>query len=108
MCSFSASPVPTPSVRAPPVSSAEVAAACATIARCWPISGQVTAVVTGSEVAWRWHRSPVRPLTQPAHPNRSPNRSPKQRVFTGAAAREAAPAVDAPAVGAPAAKGAAT
>ena len=50
MCSFSASPVPTPSVNLPPVSSAEVAAAWATMAGCCRSSGQVTAVVTGRDV----------------------------------------------------------
>jgi hypothetical protein len=47
MCSFSASPLPMPSVNLPPVSSAEVAAAWATIAGWVLISGHVTAVVTG-------------------------------------------------------------
>src|ERR1700683_3954839 len=50
MCSFSASPLPTPSVKPPPVSSDEVTVACATIAGCRRSSGLVTAVVMGSEV----------------------------------------------------------
>jgi hypothetical protein len=51
MCSFSASPLPTPSVNRPPVSSPEVAAAWAVIAGCTRIVEQVTAVVTGRLVA---------------------------------------------------------
>ena len=52
MCSFSASPVPTPSVNLPSVSSADVAAAWATTTGCWRTSGHVTAVVMGNDVAW--------------------------------------------------------
>lgn len=51
MCSFRASPVPTPSWNRPPVSTALVAAAWAMIAGWMRTSGQVTAVVTGSGVA---------------------------------------------------------
>jgi len=50
MCSLSASPVPTPSVSPPGSMAADVAAAWATMAGCWRTVGQVTAVVTGSEV----------------------------------------------------------
>ena len=48
MCSFSASPVPTPSPKRPSSSSALVAAAWATTAGWIRTVGQVTAVVTGS------------------------------------------------------------
>ena len=47
MCSFRASPVPTPSENLPSSITAAVAAAWATIAGCVRIVGQVTAVVTG-------------------------------------------------------------
>src|SRR5947209_272977 len=52
MCSLSASPVPTPSVKRPSSSTALVAAACATIAGWIRVVGQVTAVVTGSRQTW--------------------------------------------------------
>ena len=51
MCSFRASPLPTPSVNRPLASNEEVAAAWATIAGWVRSSGQVTAVVIGSDVA---------------------------------------------------------
>ncbi len=49
MCSLRASPDPTPSVKRPSVSTAEVAAAWAMIAGWMRTVGQVTAVVIGSE-----------------------------------------------------------
>ncbi len=58
--------MPLPSVNLLPVSSAEVAAACATIAGCWRTSGQVTAVVTGSDVAW--DTAPITDHTNPLCP----------------------------------------
>ncbi len=51
MCSFSASPVPTPSVNRPPDSAAVVAVAWAITTGCVRTSGQVTAVVIGSDTA---------------------------------------------------------
>jgi hypothetical protein len=47
MCSFRASPLPTPREKPPPSRHAEVAAAWATTAGCMRTVGQVTAVVTG-------------------------------------------------------------
>ena len=44
--------MPTPRVNPPRSITAEVAAACATIAGCVRTIGQVTAVVTGSSVTW--------------------------------------------------------
>ena len=58
--------MPTPRVNRPPVSSAEVAAAWATIAGGVRSSGQVTAVVIGSEVAWE--RAPITDQTKPLSP----------------------------------------
>ncbi len=53
MCSLSASPLPTPSVKRPSSSTADVAAACATIAGWMRTVGHVTAVVTCiRSVAW--------------------------------------------------------
>jgi hypothetical protein len=49
-CSFSASPVPTPRLNLPPVSSPAVAAAWAMIAGWILVVGQVTAVVIGRSV----------------------------------------------------------
>ncbi len=66
MCSFSASPLPTPSVNRPPVSSEDVAAAWAMIAGWVRSSGQVTAVVTGSEVAAEM--APITDQTKPLSP----------------------------------------
>jgi hypothetical protein len=51
-CSFNASPVPTPSVKRPPVRTALVAAACATTAGCMRVVGQLTAEVIGRSVTW--------------------------------------------------------
>jgi hypothetical protein len=51
MCSFSASPVPTPSRKRPSVITALVAAACATTAGWIRTVGQVTAVSTGRDTA---------------------------------------------------------
>ena len=50
----------------PLVSSAEVAAAWAMMAGCSRISGQVTAVVMGSDVTWE--RAPMSDQTNPASP----------------------------------------
>ena len=50
----------------PPVSSADVAAAWATTAGCRRISGQVTAVVMGSEVTWEI--APISDQTNPLSP----------------------------------------
>jgi hypothetical protein len=52
MCSLSASPVPIPSRKPPPVSTALVAAAWAITAGWMRTVGQVTAVVIGREQAW--------------------------------------------------------
>jgi hypothetical protein len=49
-----------------PVSSAEVAAAWATMAGCWRCSGQVTAVVTGSDVTCEI--APISDQTNPLWP----------------------------------------
>ena len=51
MCSFRASPEPIPRLKRPPSITEEVAAAWAMIAGWMRNVGQVTAVVTGSEVA---------------------------------------------------------
>lgn len=51
MCSFSASPVPTPSRKRPSVITALVAAACAVTTGCIRTVGQVTAVSMGSDTA---------------------------------------------------------
>ena len=63
MCSLSASPLPTPRVNRPSVSKAEVAAAWAMTAGWIRTSGQVTAVVTGSEVA-----AEIAPITDQTNP----------------------------------------
>src|SRR6185436_18985823 len=52
MCSFNASPLPTPRANLPSSSTALVAAACATMAGLSRVVGQVTAVVTGSLQTW--------------------------------------------------------
>lgn len=52
MCSLSASPLPTPKRKPPSERFAEVAAACALTAGCSRTVGQLTRVVTGSEVTW--------------------------------------------------------
>jgi len=49
--------VPTPSRNRPSSSTAEVAAACATMTGWMRVVGQVTAVVTGSELTW-----PIAPI----------------------------------------------
>ena len=63
MCSFNASPDPTPRVKRPPVSTAQVAAACAMIAGWMRTVGQVTAVVIGSE-----HTCETAPITDQTKP----------------------------------------
>ena len=50
MCSLSASPEPMPKLNRPSNRTAAVAVACAMIAGWMRIVGQVTAVVTGSDV----------------------------------------------------------
>ena len=65
-CSLSASPLPTPRVNRPSVSSVEVAAAWATMAGCIRLSGHVTAVVTGS--AQVCEMAPIMDQTKPLSP----------------------------------------
>jgi hypothetical protein len=57
MCSFRFSPLPTPRAKRPFSITFEVAAAWAMTAGCMRMVGQVTPVVTGSEVAWE--RPPI-------------------------------------------------
>lgn len=61
MCSLSASPLPTPSTKRPSSCTAAVADACAMTAGWIRMVGQVTAVLTGSDVASE--RAPITPHT---------------------------------------------
>ena len=66
MCSLSASPEPTPSVKRPSWRTPQVAAACAITAGWMRTVGQVTPVVTGSDVASA--RAPMTDQTNPLWP----------------------------------------